>query len=138
MDPSGTGQDQGPSDVGGGFGQDIRGIGDPYASLFCLGDVDVIEADREVRDTFEVLRGLKDLSGDGVCQRGQKGVIGHYLGHELGFGPMGFVPSDLEFIFEFLNSNKGDLIGNEDLELQGLAVKFLGSRSPWVFPSPWD
>jgi hypothetical protein len=63
------------SEFGGGFGQDIGGIGERDLVLVGVGAVDVVEADRDLRHDFQPdLPCFEYLRIDRIAQRGNQAV----------------------------------------------------------------
>ena len=72
-DPAGGGEQQGPCQVGGGVGENVRGVGDDHPAGGTCGHVDVVESDRVVRDDPQTRsRGVEQLRGLRRC-RGRDG-----------------------------------------------------------------
>ena len=56
--------EQGPGEVGGGLGEDVRRVRDDHLPALCRGDVDVVVANRDVGDDLEGRRRRQHLIVD--------------------------------------------------------------------------
>lgn len=84
---AGDGEEEGPGEVGGSFGDGVGGVGDRDVSGFAGGEVDVVGSDREIADGFEggaggvedfgvdLFRDPGDEDGDAFDELGELGTV---------------------------------------------------------------
>jgi hypothetical protein len=68
-DVSGDGHDERPGEIGGGIGENARGVGHGKPELGGGGDVDVVEPDGVVGDAEELRPGLEGLAIDPLGEK---------------------------------------------------------------------
>ena len=80
---------QGPREVGGRLGEDVRGVGDDDPPAARRGDVDVVVADSDVRDDLHRGRGGQDLLVDRADDVADEPVLTPKPGNQFGLGQPG-------------------------------------------------
>ena len=72
--PTGSRHQQRPGEIGGCFGEHAWSVADHHAASSRGFDVDIVEADREVADNFELWLVVEHLGGHLVGQEGQDAI----------------------------------------------------------------
>ena len=118
--PPRDGEDQREGEVRRGVGEHIGGVGDDNASRTCRRDVDVVVADRHVRDHAEVASRLDDGGIDGIDHHADQSLLAGDPAHQFVARDelASFDAIDVTHLGQAGDRRRGERAGKEDGRLQ--------------------